>query len=196
MEIAIIGWGSLIWDPRNLSIKTRWRSDGPKLSIEYVRISDRGRRMTLVIHAGDREAPVSEQETYWALSGMDELDAAIENLRAREDTPNPDNIHCILAGGQVYNGDPPTFVRNEINSWLARHRDVDACIWTGLESNWEEARGREFQVEDALRYAAELEKAVTDAKDTVARDQAIKTLGQAREYVGKTPSRIQTGLRK
>ena len=197
MEIAIIGWGSLIWEPRNLSIRTRWRSDGPKLPIEYARISDEGRgRLTLVIHPGTSEAPVAEHETYWALSGKNNLDAAIENLREREGTPNPHNIHCILAGGQVYNGDPPMFVQKEIASWLSRHSGVEACIWTGLESNWKEVRDQEFHIADALRYAVELEKAVTHAKDAAARDRANKKLREAREYVGKTPSRIQTGLRR
>jgi len=44
MKIAILGWGSLIWDARLLSINTTlfdngWSSDGPDLPIEFSRVS-------------------------------------------------------------------------------------------------------------------------------------------------------------
>jgi hypothetical protein len=42
MKIAIVGWGSLIWDPRDLHLATAI------LPIEFSRISDNG-RLTLVV---------------------------------------------------------------------------------------------------------------------------------------------------
>lgn len=50
MKIAILGWDSLIWDPRSLKydVNTGWLTDGPKLPIEFARISNDG-RLTLVI---------------------------------------------------------------------------------------------------------------------------------------------------
>ncbi|HOW68396.1 MAG TPA: hypothetical protein P5055_13320 [Candidatus Paceibacterota bacterium] len=48
MSIAILGWGSLIWNPRDLPITGDWQGDGPVLPIEFTRISDNG-RLTLVI---------------------------------------------------------------------------------------------------------------------------------------------------
>lgn len=42
MRIAILGWGSLIWHPRDLPISGDWQPGGPVLPIEFSRISDNG----------------------------------------------------------------------------------------------------------------------------------------------------------
>ncbi len=52
-KIGIIGWGSLIWDPRGLPIKCKWHKNGPELPIEFSRISQDG-RLTLVIDKNTR----------------------------------------------------------------------------------------------------------------------------------------------
>ncbi len=44
MKIAILGWGSLIREPRGLPIDGEWQKDGPVLWIEFSRISQRGAR--------------------------------------------------------------------------------------------------------------------------------------------------------
>jgi hypothetical protein len=49
MKIAVLGWGSLLWEQGVLRLASRWRTDGPWLPIEFARLSDRG-RLTLVIH--------------------------------------------------------------------------------------------------------------------------------------------------
>ena len=50
MKIAILGWGSLIWNPDKLDFDKDfgWDPDGPKLPIEFSRISSNG-RLTLII---------------------------------------------------------------------------------------------------------------------------------------------------
>lgn len=81
MRIAIIGWGSLIWDPRELPREGTWQSGGPRLPIEFSRVSQ-DCRLTLVI---DYENGAATQTRY-VLSPRVDLDDAIEDLRVREGT--------------------------------------------------------------------------------------------------------------
>ena len=50
MKIAILGWGSLLWQPKDLQFDKEigWSKNGPMLPIEFARISKDG-RLTLVI---------------------------------------------------------------------------------------------------------------------------------------------------
>ena len=54
--IACIGWGSLIWDRRNLDVDGHWRADGPILPVEFARQSSNG-RITLVLGRGFAPVP-------------------------------------------------------------------------------------------------------------------------------------------
>jgi hypothetical protein len=77
--IAWIGWGSLIWDSRNLDVDGNWRADGPVLPVEFARQSSNG-RITLVIV--QRFAPVP---TLWSAFNSNNVAGAREALRQRED---------------------------------------------------------------------------------------------------------------
>ncbi|HEX5425170.1 MAG TPA: hypothetical protein VFW94_16605 [Candidatus Acidoferrales bacterium] len=177
MNIAVIGWGSLIWCPGSLRIKTRWRAGGPMLPIEFARISEDG-RLTLVIDSNS--AP---QQTYWALSALDELECARRNLKDREGCSLgrvrffPD----VNAGGTIM-----AAVVNELKAWLAKHEDIETVIWTGLETNWAEKFQREFSPDDAVRYLEGLE---TEQR------QARLRYDRAKEYVRNAPASIQTAVR-
>src|SRR6266851_92483 len=174
--IAVIGWGSLIWDPRNLRIKSRWRTDGPALPVEFAHISE-DRRLTLVIHPSS-----PDQTTYWAVSSCQNLAEARENLRIREGGTNARHIHSLTSNGETQ-GDVESGIVDKIREWLATHPDIEAAIWTGLPSNWQEKRKTEFKPERAVAYLHELE---------AQKDQAPETYNQAREYVTNTPRQIQT----
>jgi|ERR1700687_5818126 len=179
MEIAVLGWGSLIWCPGGLRIKTKWHSDGPRLPIEFARISGDG-RLTLVIQPGAEDQPA-----YWALSEFDDLRDARRNLRERESSASED-IHWLTAEGQPV-ADIPAMVRESVRGWLALRTQVNAAIWTGLTTNWQEKRGREFTPEDAVRYLKELESE---------RDRAAISFNRAQEYVKNAPSLTQTRVRR
>jgi len=78
MNIAVIGWGSIIWSTRVLRVRTRWNIDGPFLPVEFARISNDG-RLTLVLCPGNEG-----QRTYWAMSEFENLDLAMRFSCVRE----------------------------------------------------------------------------------------------------------------
>ena len=94
MLIAVLGCGSLVWDPRCLRVKKPWYEDGPWLPIEYARKSDDG-RLTLVIFP-----QAAEVQTLWAESTYDTLTEARKNLRSREKTRDIHKGHrlCLDSG--------------------------------------------------------------------------------------------------
>jgi len=179
MNIAVIGWGSLIWCRGSLRIRTKWRGDGPVLPIEFARVSEDG-RLTLVIHPGSAPQP-----TYWALSELDELRAARRNLKEREGCPLA-NIHYFPLD-EASPSIPPE-VETELGSWLPKHKGVEAVIWTGLKTNWEEKFDkRAFSIDEAVRHLEKLDEE---------RRQARATYDRAKEYVQNAPPSIQTEVRK
>ncbi len=84
MRIGVVGWGSLIWDPRDLEIEDKWHIDGPMLPVEFARVSSRD-RLTLVIVNG-----VPLQPTLWTLSRKGIVEEAVRNLAKMEGTADSD----------------------------------------------------------------------------------------------------------
>jgi hypothetical protein len=169
MNIAIVGWGSLIWDPGTLAKRGRWHKDGPCLPIEFVRVS-KDRRLTLVIHP-----PSNEQRTYWALSALERLKAARTNLARREGT-GVDNIRRVSREESCYGADA---IEVAVHRWLRGRPDLDAAIWTGLPAT---LKGRDV-VAEAVTYLTGLES-IPDVYE------------RAKEYVVKAPRQIQTAARR
>lgn len=79
MKIAVLAWGSLVWDRRDLAVVDNFEPNGPHLPIEFCRVSG-NRRLTLVID----EACGATCPAYVAKSSFDDLDDALENLWVRE----------------------------------------------------------------------------------------------------------------
>jgi hypothetical protein len=170
MQIAVIGWGSLISSPGILRLRSRWHRDGPSLPVEFARISG-GNRLTLVIDLSSHT-----QQTLWASSASDELPQVRENLREREGT-RLSLIHTASADGRFSEGIAES-VKESVSAWLRQNPHLSGCVWTGLTSNWGRERNCIYSPADAVGYLRGLDDAAP-----------------AREYVQTTPSQIQTETR-
>jgi hypothetical protein len=175
--IALLGWGSLIWDARPEF--DQWhdpsRTGGPVLKLEFSRISaSRDGALTLAIdpvfgagnsvcHAGSRRTALAD---------------AVADLLLREGTIVA-NIGCL--------GPDPRHRRcrdpesgEAIAAWAGRI-GIDAVAWTDLPGNFEERIGRAFSVGAAVDYLRGL--------DAAGKAQAVA-------YIANAPASIETPLRR
>ena len=100
MRIAILGWGSLLWEggPEFDRWHAPWEYDGPVLKLEFSRVSEkRLKAMTLVI---DAEHGV-EIAVAWCVSKRTALADATRDLRVREGTISDKSVKLPL----VWKGD-------------------------------------------------------------------------------------------
>ena len=169
-RIAILGWGSLIWDQRELPTKGGWTENGPVLPLEFSRKSSDG-RLTLVIDAcNGRDA-----STRYAESTRDELEDAICDLMHREGTSRQ-NVGAVDRRKRP-NSDPT----NELRIWQwAVDQGFDFVIWTKLSPKVPDDWGG-FSVQRAEAYLRNL--------PTVCR-------ARAREYIVKAPPEVKTPMRE
>ncbi|MEJ7609906.1 MAG: hypothetical protein WKF88_01875 [Ferruginibacter sp.] len=179
MKIAILGWGSLIWQPKDLKIDTSigdkgWFTDGPLLPIEFARIS-KNRRLTLVI-----KSDALEQTTLYAFSIYPTTELAVLDLALREGT-------CRNSIGSYERGDNKLhtaefgFVKR-IKDWLEEHEGIDAVVWTNLGEKmfYENDKAEKVPVTDPILYLKGLKGEASVL---------------AEEYIRKTPKQINTLLR-
>ncbi len=175
MKIAILGWGSLIWNPRELKIDGLWKKDGPLLPIEFARVSN-DLRLTLVIKPEFRKV-----KTLYALSTLNDLKDAITDLQAREQTPNIDSIGFINFSNNTHSIKRiPNEITEELSKWNVE-KGFDAIIWTDLGQNFKTKTGLLFNVHNAKRHLASLNQAQYEL---------------AKTYISKAPDQIKTQFRK
>jgi hypothetical protein len=177
MRIAILGWGSLIWDPRNLPREGVWQLGGPLLPIEFSRVS-RDCRLTLVVDlAYGRRVP-----TRFALSPRSDLSDAIRDLRDREETATKHiGFVCVRDGTsskRKYPAQQDVFA--DVLAWCPE-KAVDAAVWTALPPSFREETGNEFSPENAIAYLKSLPKS--------ARERAYA-------YIRNAPGEIVTSVRE
>ena len=172
--IVILGWGSLIWDPRELPCQGEWHRGGPVFPIEFSRISS-DCRLTLVIDPTDG-APIP---TRFVRSRRTRLEDAICDLRQREGTLSERIGFVNRANGASRCNVKPDLAA-EILTWSVKH-DIDGVVWTDLPPNFEGERDVNFSVEEAEKYLKGLPTSAAK---------------RAREYINKAPAEVNTPLRR
>lgn len=144
MRIAIIGYGSLIWDLDNLApfIAGDWQiGSGPEMPVEFSRISPkRQQALVLVI---DQQLQ-HRCQTSVIESARDCLDQAVHDLAARE--------RCAPAMiGIAEKHKPVPSSLPTVQPWL-QQSNYDAVIWTALPGNFHDETGRAFSHAAAAGY--------------------------------------------
>jgi len=229
MKIAILGWGSLIWAKDrltlgsdkvakgnlalatdwvledNLALTNGWAQGGPKLPIEFSRVSStRDGALTLVIDLKNGE----ENPTSFAVSRYMKYDEAIRNLAKREGTIMSRtpywHIGFIICGSnESHSREPGT--ASSIRDWAngqAKKYNFDAVIWTDLPPNFEDESRTHKARYLHKNCAKSLNVDVPNMKFTPAIALAylhcLKEPGatKACEYLHNTPSQVETPVRR
>jgi hypothetical protein len=174
MKIAILVWGSLFWDPRNLEKTHEWFYDGPLLPIEFARISG-GNRLTLVIKPNFDCVP-----TLYAVSSNDDFIAARMNLQSRENTTNIDNIGFVNFTNNTHHVRPSNaFVIDILTQWN-KAKKFDAIIWSDFKPRFTDAIHQPFTLPNVITFL--------DVLSEVEKVEALK-------YIRNTPAQITTRFR-
>jgi len=168
-RIAILGWGSLIWDQRELPTNGGWSDGGPTLPLEFSRKSSDG-RLTLVIDTEHgRDVP-----TRYAESTRHDTEDAVCDLMHREGTDRG-NIGCVNRRMNC----PTEAIEARIWHW-AVDQSCDFVVWTKLRpripDDW-----LGFSVQRAETYLRNLPRVCKE---------------RAREYIVKAPPEVKTPLRE
>ncbi|MCH8942714.1 MAG: hypothetical protein IIA48_09805 [Bacteroidetes bacterium] len=179
MKIAILGWGSLLWDksPEFDKHHEDWQFDGPSLKIEFSRVSGtRNNALTLVLDTKNGK----ECQVAYALSKRKSPDDAICDVRSREGT-TLNNVGFYFTDKSRKHAKKKE-VLNIIQNW-ASEKKIDVIIWTDLESNFQKKSKpkKPFSIEAALCHIQTLDN---------------EGKAKAAEYVWLSPKFVETPLRE
>lgn len=168
--IACLGWGSLVWDPRELAIQRRWFDDGPLVHVEFARQSQDG-RITLVLSMTD--SPV---RSLWAVMHATDLAAAKTSLRMREGILEKNETKHIGAWSV---GQPSPALIPGLAEW-ADASCISHAVWTNLPPKFNGIETTPF-AEQVVQYLGGL----TGAQREV-----------AERYIRFAPRQIDTTYRR
>jgi hypothetical protein len=177
MKIAILGWGSLLWQPKYLQFDKEigWSENGPMLPIEFARISKDGRLTLVITEKG------TQVQTYFAISSKGTLPEAILNLAIREGT-GKGQIGSYEKSEKTFS--KKVFFDKYILEWI-KHTDIDAVIWTNLRENWE-IKNENDEVIERIKP----DERIDYLKSLKGNKSAL-----AEEYIRRTPTQIKTHYR-
>lgn len=175
-RIAILGWGSLIWDLEILTPHTTgdWLMEaGPRLPMEFSRISPK-RKLGLVVCLDP--AVGVECTTNVIQSTKFDISHTIDDLAARERAPL-NLIGAVHANG-LQKGRMPE-VCSAVTQWCESN-DWDGAVWTDLEPNFRDYTEQAFSIEAGLSYLRTL---------------SGENLIEAHNYIESAPEQTRTPLR-
>ncbi|WUR16126.1 hypothetical protein E7V67_013790 [[Empedobacter] haloabium] len=172
MKIAVIAWGSLLWKPGPLKLASGWHPDGPRLPLEFARVSEDTPELALALCPGAGICP-----TYWAWLATADVETARAMLREREKiTPaRPDWVGTVTAATRAGDAMAAT-----IDAWRRAH-GIDAVVWTALPARFCQHDGRMPSAQEVLHWLA------TRTGDERA---------AAEHYIRRTPAHIDTRYRR
>jgi hypothetical protein len=177
IRIAILGFGSLLWDkrPEFDDLCEGWQEEGPTLPLEFSHISRKTRlgALTLVI-----DPKLGTNATVnWCFSKRKNVDDAFCDLRCREGTKNEFIGKMVVSEG--VSPEAPAYEK-AIHDW-AIAKSLDAIVWTKLESSFI----------DEENYDAFLKSALNHIQFRLTPEGKAK----AAEYVWRAPDFVKTPLR-
>ncbi len=144
MRIAIVGYGSLIWDLENLSpfVKGDWQMGfGPAMPVEFSRISPK-RKKALVLVIDDTLDHLCK--TCVIESTRNNIDEAITDLAARERCTSEMIGYVSSCGKSLH-------FQTSAASWLI-NSGFDVVIWTALPGNFQIEQSKPFNHKNGLDY--------------------------------------------
>jgi hypothetical protein len=175
-RIAILGWGSLLWDERPEFDEHHgpWEPTGPELQLEFSRVSQtRCGALTLVVDPSNG----TKCRVAFARSKRRDPEDTICDLRSREGTTRFNIGFYFADGSRIQSKDAPTLAA--VTTWAAANA-TDVVVWTDLPSNFQKLCGQPFSVDAAVAHLHSLEG---------------KAKSGAAEYVWRAPSFVKTVLR-
>lgn len=177
-RIAVLGWGSLIWDLDDLAprVSGPWQmGGGPELPMEFARVSPKRRGALVVVLDPEHGTPCP---THAIASSARSVAEAAAHLAARERTAIERIGAVCLDGG--HSQAAHAALSDTIGAWCAAEGWTGA-VWTDLVPNFAEITGAPFGHAAAEAHLAALSGA--------SRDEAVR-------YMTLAPASTATPLRR